>query len=159
MTKIVIAIFLLSVSFSNSFGQWYVKRYQVNDINFLTKTQLEESLATSKKDLLTAGGIAGFGGILIVVFKYLKPGMSDDPSFIEQLLGDKGVNDIGIGLGIGMLAGGTIASIVYIGRIGSIRSAINRNYPSYGLFKVSPAIILNTDTRSSFPGFRLTYNF
>jgi hypothetical protein len=159
MTKIAIVLFLLSVSFNISFGQWYVKRYQVNDINFLTKTQLEESLATSKKDLLTTGGIAGFGGILIVVFKYFKPGMSDDPSFIEQLLGDKGVNDIGIGLGIGMLVGGTIASIVYIGRIGSIRSAINRNYPSYGFFKVSPAIILNSDTRSSFPGFRLTYNF
>jgi hypothetical protein len=159
MKKVVIVLILLSVTFNISFGQWYVKRYQVNDINSLTKTQLEESLATSKKDLLTIGGIAGFGGILFVVFKYLKPGMSDDPSFIEQLLGDKGVNDVGIGIGIGMLAGGTVASIVYIGRIGSIRSAINRNYPSYGLFKVSPAIILNTYTRSSFPGLKLAYNF
>jgi hypothetical protein len=159
MKKVIILTFLLLISFINSSGQWYVKKYQVTDINFLTREQLEESLANAKTGLKTAGIIAVTGGVFFLGFKYLRPGMSDDPSVIEQLLGDDGVNMVGMIICGGVLIGGTIASITHLGRIGRIKSVINRNYPSSGSLNISPTIILNSYTRSSSPGLRLIYNF
>ena len=159
MKKVIISTILLLILFINLSGQWYVKKYHVTDINFLTREQLEESLANSKTGLKTAGIIAGTGGVFFLGFKYLRPGMSDDPSVIEQLLGDEDVNKVGMITGIGILIGGSIAGIAYLGRIGRIKSVINRNYPSVGSLDISPTIILNGYTRSSSPGFMLTYNF
>jgi hypothetical protein len=159
MKKVIISTILLLILFINLSGQWYVKKYHVTDINFLTREQLEESLANSKTGLKTAGIIAGTGGVFFLIFKYLRPGMSDDPSVIEQILGDEGVNKVGMITGIGILIGGSIAGIAYLGRIGRIKSVINRNYPSVGSLDISPTIILNGYTRSSSPGFMLTYNF
>jgi len=159
MNKCYYVFFLVFISVNNIFGQWYVKKYQVSDINSMTKPQLEESLVNTKSDLLISGGIAGLGGIMIVIFNYLKPGMSDDPSFIEQLIGDQGVNKVGVAVGFGFLAGGTVASIVYLGRIGSIKSAIRRNYPFDGSLSISPDIIKNRYSSLTSPGIRLTYSF
>jgi hypothetical protein len=159
MKKCLYVFFFALISVNNIFGQWYVKKYQVSDINSLTKTQLEESLEKSKSDLFISGGIAGLGGVMIVIFKYLKPGMSDDPSFIEELIGDEGINKIGMAFGFGFLAGGTVAGIVYIGRIGSIKSAMRRNYPYNGSLSISPDLILNRYSRIASPGIRLTYSF
>ena len=157
--KVILVTFLMLVSLFNSSGQWYVKKYQVTDINSLTSGQLEESLANSKTGLKSAGIIAGTGGVFFLGFKYLRPGMSDDPTVIEQLLGDNGVNMVGMIISGGILIGGTIASIVYIGRIEKIKSVINKNFPPFGSIDISPAIILNRYTRSSCPGFTLTYKF
>ncbi len=85
--------------------------------------------------------------------------MSDDPSFFEQLIGDKGVNDIGMITGAGILIGGTIASIAYLGRIVRIKSVIKKNYPLDGSVNILPAMILNNYTQSYCPGFTLNYNF
>jgi hypothetical protein len=159
MKKTILASCFLLISFISSYGQWYVKKYKVTDINFLTKQQLDESLSDSKKDLLTFGGITAAGGVIFVIFKYLHPGMSDDPSFTEQLIGDKGVNTIGMVSGIAISAVGAIGSIAYIGRIGKIKSVIRNNYPSVGLLNISPAIISNSYTRKASPGIALTYNF
>ena len=159
MKKVIISSFLLLIYVINSSGQWYVKKYQVTDINFLTKVQLEESLGNSKGDLLTSGSIAITGGAIFLIFKYLRPGMSDDPSVIEQLLGDEGVNKVGVITGLGMLIGGSIVSIAHLARIGRIKSHINKNYPSVGSLDISPAIILNGYTRSYYAGFSLAYSF
>ena len=159
MKKISVVLSFLFLTLSSSYGQWYVKKYQVTDINLLSKEQLEESLLKSNRDLLTSGVTAGAGALIFIIFKYAKPGMSEDPGVIEQLLGDKGVNKIGLIAGAGILIGGTIASIVYIGRSGRIKSIIRRNYPTVGSLDFSPAVILNSYTRSSCPGFTLTYNF
>ena len=159
MKKVIIVAFLLLISFINSSGQWYLRRYAVSDINFLSREQLDESLVKSKKDLLGSGITAGSGGVIFLIFKYLRPGMSNDPSVIEQLLGDEGMNKVGMIAGVGLMVGGTIASIVYIGRIGRIKSVINKNYPSFGSLDISPAIILNSYTRSYCSGFSLTYCF
>jgi|GEM_PF-1179700 len=159
MKKVIISIILLLILFINLSGQWYVKKYHVTDINFLTREQLEESLANSRTGLKMAGIIAGTGGVFFLGFKYLRPGMSDDPSVIEQLLGEDGVNNAGMIMCAGILIGGSIAGIVYLGRIGRIKSVINKNYPSVGSLDISPAIILNGYTRLSSPGLRLTYNF
>ena len=61
--------------------------------------------------------------------------------------------------GAGMVAGGIITGIIYLGRFGKIRSTINNNYPSAGSLNVSPLLILNSYTKSYCPGFTLTYNF
>jgi hypothetical protein len=159
MKKVFLVTFLLLISFIDSYGQWYAKKYQVTDINFLSRRQLKESLGNSKGDLLTSGSIAITGGVIFLIFKYLRPGMSDDPSIIEQLLGDEGVNKVGVITGLGMLIGGSIASIPYLGRIGRINSVINKNYPSLGSLDIAPTIILSRLNRSSCPGLRLTYNF
>ena len=159
MKKSIIVSCLLLLSFINSNGQWYVKKYNVTDINFLSREQLEESLGKSKNALLFSGCIAGSGGLFMILSIYVHPGMSEDPSVFEQLIGDKGIDNILLYAGAGMLVGGTIASIVYLGRVGRIKSVIKKNYPSVGSLDISPAIILNSYTRSYSPGFTLTYNF
>jgi hypothetical protein len=159
MKKSIIVSCLLLISFINSNGQWYVKKYNVTDINFLSVEQLEESLEKSKKDLLFSGSIAGVGGLFMIVSIYVHPGMSEDPSIIEQLIGDKGIDNIFLYAGVGMLAGGTIASIAYLGRIGRIRSVINKHYSSLEPLNISPTVILNSYTKSFCPGFTLTYSF
>ena len=159
MKKVIISAFLLLIYVINSSGQWYVKRYQVTDINFLSKVQLEESLQNSKNKLLFAGCTVTMGGAAFLISKYLKPGMSDDPTVIEQLLGDDGVNKVGMITGAGLIIWGSIASIVHLGRIGRIRSVINKNYPSVGSLEISPAIILNGYARSFCAGFSLNYSF
>jgi hypothetical protein len=159
MKKVIISAFLLLIYVINSSGQWYVKKYQINDINFLSKVQLEESLQNSKNKLLFAGCTVTMGGAAFLISKYLKPGMSDDPTVIEQLLGDDGVNKVGMITGAGLIIWGSIASIVHLGRIGRIRSVINKNYPSVGSLEISPAIILNGYARSFCAGFSLNYSF
>ena len=159
MKKVIISAFLLLIYVINSSGQWYVKKYQVTDINFLSKVQLEESLQNSKNKLLFAGCTVTMGGAAFLISKYLKPGMSDDPTVIEQLLGDDGVNKVGMITGAGLIIWGSIASIVHLGRIGRIRSVINKNYPSVGSLEISPAIILNGYARSFCAGFSLNYSF
>jgi hypothetical protein len=159
MKKIIISAFLLLISFINSSDQWYAKKYQVTDIHFLSHNQLEESLLKSKKDFLLAAGIAGTGGVIFLIFKFIQPGMSEDPSDIEQLIGDKGVNKIGMISGIWIAIGGTIASIVYMGRIGRIKSVLNQNYPYTGSLRISPSLILIKYTQAAWPGITLTYKF
>lgn len=156
-SAIILAILLATVINSNC--QWYVKEYNVKDIDFLSDKQLDESLTKSKQSLLFSGCITGAGGLFFVICKYAKPGMSEDPGFIEQLLGDDGVNKTGTYLGIGMMVGGAIASIVFAGRIGTIKSVIKNRYHSSGWLKISPSVILVSRTQIISPGFRLTYRF
>lgn len=85
--------------------------------------------------------------------------MPDNPTILEQIIGENGMNFIEIVIGVGAMAGGTIASIYFLGRIATIKSAINRNYPSVGSLNISPTLNLNSYTRTYCPGFTLTYNF
>jgi hypothetical protein len=110
--------------------------------------QLEESLGKSKQYLLSSGFIAGVGGVFMIVSIYGHPDMSEDPSIIEQVIGDKGIKNIFLYAGVGMLAGGTIASIAYLGRIGRSRSVINKNYSSLELLNISTTAVLNSCTKS-----------
>jgi hypothetical protein len=157
--KIILALCFLSIAFINSSGQWYAKKYIVSDINLLSKQQLEESLNTSKKELLYSGVVAGMGGVVLLLVKHFPYVESDESTFWEQLLGERAINGMGIVLGAGMIAGGAIAGIVYLVRIGTINSTLSRNYPSVGSLHISPTIILNSKTQSYSPGISLTYNF
>jgi hypothetical protein len=159
MKKLLIVLCLSFPSFCNSSGQWYVKRYNVTDIKLLSIQQLDESLEKSKKQLIFSGCVAGFGGLLVISSLYLHPGMSDDPSTFEQLLGDKGMDDIYLCVGAGILACGIISSLNLLGRISKIKLTMIHNYQSTVSLNISPAAILNYQTKSFCPGFRLTCNF
>jgi hypothetical protein len=158
MKKLLI-VSLLFITLANSFGQWYVKKYNVNDINLLKENELNESLKDAKTGMLVSGIVAGMGGLTMVLFKYGKPGMSEDPGVIEQLMGDEGVNTAGFYTGAAILAGGAIASIAYLGRIARINSVMKKKYPAFGELNMSPAGVYNSSTKSFSPGFTLTYKF
>ena len=160
MGKIIIVTSFLVISSFSSYGQWYVRDYNVYDISLLSKEQLEESLKGTKKDLLYSGVFAGIGGLTILGGTVtLNNGVDEDASFIEQLLGSKFMGKTYIVAGAGMVVGGIITGIIYLGRFGKIRSTINNNYPSAGSLNVSPLVILNSYTKSYCPGFTVTYNF
>jgi len=156
--KIINSCLLLFFSI-NSFGQWYARSYNVTDIYSLSENQLNELLGESKNNLLVSGGIAGGGVILFLLGRYTDPDIDENSSFFEQLVGDEGMKKIGMVAGLGMLAGGTIASIVYLGRVIRIKSIINEYYPSIGSINFTPTIILNSNTKSCYTGFMLTFNF
>ena len=160
MKKVIILSLMLLILFINSYGQWYVKKYNVTDINFLSLKQLEESMDQMKGDLLLYSLVTGIGGLAILAGKItLHNGLDDDASIIAEILGSEFMGKAYIVIGAGIVAGGTMAGIICLGRIGSIRSVINNNYAPVGTLNVSPAIIFNSYTRSSCPGFALTYNF
>ena len=116
-------------------GQWYVKKYQVNDINLLTQNQLEESLLESKTSLLLSGAVTAVAGLSFVYFKYWEPGVPENPTLVEELLGDDGVNMVGVALSAGVAVIGTISCIVSIGRSGTIRSTLKKELSIHRLFK------------------------
>jgi len=158
MKKSILILSVLLFTFNNSYGQWFVKKYQVSDINQLSRTQLEESLKNTKDNIFTYGVIAGIGGGICFVSAF-SAWSFEDPSFFEQLIGEKGMSDILTGVGIGFLAGGTIAAIGYMDRKGKIKSAIQRNFPPAASFRFSPKMILNDYTASYGMGLSITYNF
>jgi hypothetical protein len=155
MKKIILVSCLLLISYLDSYGQWYVKKYNVSDINLLSQEQLEKSLRNSKNGLLASGFCAGLGAILF----FVPETPSDDPTFFQQLIGEKGQNAVNKSFGVGLMMGGTIASIVYLGRIGRIKTVIKENYPTEGTLNILPTFMLNNYTRSWCSGFTLTYNF
>jgi hypothetical protein len=159
MKKLILGFSLALVSVISLNGQWYVKMYHVPDINFLTKEQLEMSLEECKSGLLTSAGVAGLGGILFLVAKYGDMSVDDDASIFEQLIGERGKKGLGIIAGIGMFAGGTVATIIFAGRKGSINSALRIKDQYSGSLNLSPLVVLNINSRTFSPGLSLTYKF
>ena len=157
--RIILIAFLASVSFVSTNGQWYVKKYNVTDIDFLSREQLDESLKESKTDLLYSGIISVSGAGVFLAGRYLPYEIDDESSFIEQLLGEKGMKNILMVTGAGMVAGGAVVSIVYLGRILRINSVINEYFSFNGSIKISPSIIIDYEKQSFSPGIALTYNF
>jgi len=152
----VVILFLILSNFSQA--QWYYKDYQVKDINQLTLQQLDESLKSSKSNVSNSGLIALVGGCFFLV------GINnlltlDNPTMLEQLIGEKGMNDIFAGLGAAIFLGGTIGFFGYLERVGHIKTAIRQNFPISGSLHLSPRIIYTNYTASYHMGVTLTYNF
>lgn len=159
MKKLPALILLFCLTCIRLHGQWYSKQYNVTDINQLTRQQLEESLKSSNKSIVGSLAFTGVGAGIYLIFRYLKPGMGDDPSFFEQLIGDEGVNKIGMITGAGLAAGGIISTIVYSARSGSIKSAIHRNFMSDGRIQFMPVIYAGGKYGSAYTAFSLKYRF
>lgn len=151
-------VFSLLILSNFSQAQWYSKRYQVSDMNQLTLLQLNESLKTTKDQVLGSGllAICGGGLFLLGINNMLT---LDNPTMLEQLIGEKGMNDIFAGVGAAMAIGGTIAFFGYLERVGHIKTAIRNNFPSVGSLHLSPEISYNNYTASLQAGVSITFNF
>ena len=158
MKKLLIITWLFIISILNSYGQWYDKNYHVSNINLLSKEQLEESLDHSKTGLIFSVALIAVGGIGLIATTYY-PQPIDDPTFIEQLIGDKGMNSIYQVISGGLLVGGTIGSMTFLWRNGRIKSTLAINYPPVGSLNISPTLLLNNYTGSFHPGITLAFHF
>lgn len=159
MNRLILVAFIISLLSSESRGQWYMKEYNVADINLLSREQLEESLRESKTNLLYSGIVSVAGAGIFLAGRYLPYEITDESSFFEQLVGEKGMKKVMMASGIGIAAGGAIAAVVYLGRTGKIKSVINEYYSFKIPFELNPAIIVNPDLHFYCPGFILTCNF
>ncbi|MFZ0281236.1 MAG: hypothetical protein WAL29_06285 [Bacteroidales bacterium] len=159
--KTLIVICLLLWQITDSYGQWYTRKYDVSDINFLTETQLQESMKDTKSGVYVSLAVAGLGGVVILLENLMPYTLEDeeDPTFFEQLLGTRGMHTVIIGTGIGLAGAGTIACFGCLGRLGTIRSALNRNFPSSGSLNLFPSIVFENYTHSICPGLTLSYRF
>lgn len=142
-------------------GQWYVKKYNVSDIDYLTREQLEESIQSSKVGAYASLGVMGIGGLVVLIESFFPYSMEDDDNvtFFEELLGEKGIHKVNIAAGVGISAGGAIASIVFLERFGTLKSVLKRNFPVSGSLNLSPALIMERTTHSLYPGVTVTFNF
>lgn len=141
MKKTIVAFCFFIAAFLSSYGQWYERQYNVSDINQLSKGQLELSVILAKNNLLTAGFVSGMGAI----------------GWTLTSLANMSV--IGTGICAGVFVGGAITGIVYMQRIGKIKSTIRRNYPASASLNISPALILNKYSGSYSSGISLTFEF
>jgi hypothetical protein len=159
MHKIIITTSLTLILSLSSYGQWYVKKYNVSDISLLTKEQLDESLKESRTNLIYSGAASVTGVAVFLAGRYLPYEMDEESTFFEQLIGERGMKGILMVTGVGITVGGAVAAVVYLGRIGKIKSIINEYYSYGGKLNFSPVVIVNNSTKSIVPGFTLTYNF
>lgn len=159
MKKIIIILSLLLISFINSYGQWYVKKYQVSDINLLSREQLQESLESSRKGILYSGLVGGMGALIYVLGKNKLFDLPDNPTFVEQLLGRNGINNLTAGFGAALFAGSAISAISYMERVGKIKTALNKKGQSFGSVFIAPKVFSNDHMESYQIGVSLTCNF
>lgn len=138
-----------------------MKKYEVSDIDYLSQQQLEESLKDTRSGIYASPGIMGAGGLVILAGHFTPYTAEDDDNvtIIEYLLGEKTVHDLTIAGGAAIAAGGAIASIVYLSRIGTIKSALNRNFPPQGSLAISPVFFTGKGIYSLCPGLTLTIKF
>jgi len=159
MKKMIIILGLLLISFTNSYGQWYVKKYNVSDINLLSREQLQESLKNSKTGILYSGLVGGMGALIYVLGKNQLFDLPENPTFVEQLLGRNGVNALTAGVGAAIFAGSAISAISYMERSGKIKTALSKKNHSLGSVYIAPKIFSNKDLKSYQIGVSLTCNF
>jgi len=161
MKKVIFLPALFMAFGLSAHGQWYMKKYEVSDIDYLTQQQLEESVTDAKSGTYTSLIVMGCGGLVILAehfFPY-KEEDDDNVTILEQLLGEKSVHNLTIAGGVAIAAGGAIASIVYLSRLGTIKSALRRNFPSQGSLALSPALLTEKCSHSVCPGITLTIRF
>ena len=77
----------------------------------------------------------------------------------ESFLGEKGMHIVTVASGAVISAAGSIAGIVYLGRLGTLKSALRRNFPYEGSLSLSPSIIQDRTSHNLYPGITLTYKF
>lgn len=139
--RILVVLFMFLITEGLS-GQWYNKKYFVNDINLLTQAQLTDALEETKNNIYGSGAIALVGGALIWGGNStIKNGLDEDATIIEELLGAEFIGRTLIVVGAACVGGGTIASVIFFGRHEKIRSVLKNNYGPIGSLRISPAVI------------------
>lgn len=160
MKKILLIAYLFLFFICEVNGQWYTRRYQVADINLLTKDQLNESLKHARGNCIGACAMVGVGGIGFVIFQFVRPSLEEDHGWFADLVGEQGMNDLGAFTCAGIIAASAIVAVTNLGRMSRIRSVIRKNFPAgEGTIHISAVPLYNLDTRTCHPGISLTYNF
>ncbi len=93
---------------------------------------------------------------LAVLFPYEE---TEESTFVEQLLGEKNVNNLYIAGGVAIAAGGLVAAITYLARMGTIRSELEEPFSYSGSFSLEPAIFIERSSNNILPGLTMTFRF
>lgn len=157
MRKLLLS-FLLAMVFITSSAQWYQKNYGVDRIDILTDAQMDEA-EDKAKEIAGKGAITiGIGAVSCLAgFLYLKNGLGEEPTFVEELLGPRVIGRGLIILGIGAAATGSVIAMVGLTRKSSIQAARNRYYPE-GCLNVTP-ILVSSERGSLSPGISVVIRF
>ncbi len=160
MKTIFVCSLILILCTTHSNGQWYVRKYNVSDISFLTKEQLDQSLVNSKDKLGGSVVFIGIGGALVLGGIYaLHHEPDEEASIIDEILSSDFMGKTYIVTGTGIAIGGAIACFTLLGRISRIKLTLYENFPSRESLTISPDLIRYNCNRSGCPGCRLTYRF
>lgn len=160
MKRTCLVIFILAVFQLNAVSQWYYKKYSVPDINLMTESQLNDALQKTKYNLvISAAGIVCGGALYYGGYYTIKNGLTEDATFLEELLGSEFMGNTYKVIGAGCVAAGVISGVIFMGRLGTIRSAINRNFPALISFNLEPVFIENPVAGTSTPAIRLAFSF
>lgn len=160
MKKTIIFQGLLVLFAINTYGQWYVNKYDVTDIDYLTQQELEESIQDTRKGVYGSLVVMGMGGAIALIERFF-PYEADDENMtlVESILGEKGMHKVTIAGGVGLSIIGAGVGIAYLGRLGTLKSTLRRNFPSEGSLSLSPSLIVDRTSHNLYPGVTLTYNF
>lgn len=158
MKKLLVIIVLFG-AFGHAYGQWYVREYNASAICFLTGPQLDKALHNSKIGLLGSVVVAGMGSYIIVFSQYGNLVKDDNPSFVAEVLGVKGMRTLITSLGAGLLAGGAAGCIINLDRIIKINKVIEFRSSTTGSLRISPGIMVDNYTGALRPGISLSCTF
>ena len=159
MKRLLIVLSLLACIYADAYSQWYVKQYNVQDISLLNELQLEESLRNTRNSVYYSLITTGVGGVVVLLAILLPYEETEESTLIEQLLGEKNVNNLYIAGGVAIAAGGLVAAITYLGRMGTIRSQLEERFPNSGSFSLSPSLFVVQPSHTVLPGITMTVRF
>jgi len=155
----IIVISALIFISADACSQWYVKQYNVQDISLLNEMQLEESLHNTRNNVYYSLILSGAGGAMVLLAVLLPYEETEESTFVEQLLGEKNVNNLYIAGGVAIAAGGIVAAITYLARMGTIRSELEEPFSNSGSFSLSPSLFVVKPSNAVLPGLTMTFRF
>jgi len=158
----LIMIFLALISATGAVAQdkWYYNKYEVNDLVELTPEQYNLALKDAKNLSWASLIVTGTGvGIYFIGRSTKKNGLDEDPTFMEELLGNEVVGYGTMGIGIVTVAGGIIGSLVGVARIGMIKKSGRNALAPDGYLSISPLLIIGKRNSLESAGIALHISF
>jgi hypothetical protein len=154
---IISAALLISVS-SNC--QWYQKLYGVNDLNQLSKEQLNIVLKKAKGRVATGITLSAVSTIGIISGIYLFRKDYPDDVYPDQAEMGKQFEGLGLALiSIPLEIAGLVMMKKNRSVIMKIKEGFNNTEIQLGLFKYPSGIVSNSSFGSTIPGFSVTFRF
>lgn len=140
MKSFLFSLFILLTCSTELHCQWYEKKYHVQDIHLLSQEQLQELLKASKTGAVTSAGVACMGGLGLIIIPHAKSDSDEEKTLPEEIIGEKGMKNIGMVICGAFLAGGAISCISLTGRSIKIKSILNSEASAGVAISISPEI-------------------